>query len=141
VSPKGGAALLILVGLSRLVAGEFGWGALDEAAAATGAAPAPARAARAGATAIEWVDHGGGRHEFPLDEAAFRRIRGPGLRRFVFESAIRSDRFTEVWRRTLHHAFCSCAPILVELGLDPKRMAAPPRILFGDKMPVEAPCR
>lgn len=135
-----GAVFLLLLGLTPLAGGP-----VADAAAATGAAPGRGALARdrlARPAAIGYRSPEGEARAFPLEEELLARLRGPWPRRRVFAAALLAEREGEAaWRQAIRYACCSCAPILVELGLDPKGVRAPLRLGDADRPEREIPCR
>ncbi len=129
-----GAALLIVLGLVRMTGDVLGWRTVAGVAAATNASPAPkvfsaVRGLETYSTRffLEWQDLEGAPKSLELTPESYARIRGPYNRRNVYGAAVAygpvlaSDEKTRpMFESVARHALTGDAPLLRELGIDPR---------------------
>jgi hypothetical protein len=159
------AVFLVVLGLAQMV-GDLTQQYLSESigrplkgvAAATAASPAPkvfssVRGLETYSTRffIEWTDRGGGEHSLPLTPDVYARLRGPYNRRNVYGAVLAYGPVLppELRDPVMRYALCGDAPLLRELGLDPREIAGHVRVRY-EPLPgtdlgslprvLEAPC-
>lgn len=138
------AAAIGLLGLGLAqIAGELaGLPALRAIAAATTASPLPkVFSAVSGLETystrffVEWVDRTGTPHSLELTPESYAPLRGAYSRRNSFGAIVAygaifsmDARTRPMFERVAAYALCGDAPLLRELGIDPRSLAAPARI-------------
>jgi hypothetical protein len=136
------AIFLLVVGLLQMTGDLMRLPALRAIAAATGASPAPKVFSSvqrletfSSVFYLEWHDRDGTGHSLELSPELYSRVRGPYNRRNVFGAALAyapilsaDPRTKPMYEAVVRYALCSHAPLLLELGIDPASLAAPPNI-------------
>jgi hypothetical protein len=130
---KKAAAILLIVGLMQMSGDLLGISALKGIGAATGASPAPkvfssVRGLETFSSRffIEWIDPSGARSSVRLTPELYARLRGPYNRRNVYGAAIAYGPVMPAALRdpVMRFALCGDMPLLREVGIDPRRVAA-----------------
>ena len=150
------ALALLALGLAQMAADVLNLDAVRGVALATGASPAPrvfsaVRGLETYSTrfVLEWTDTAGAARELALTPHVYARLDGPYNRRNAYGAALAAgpvlatDARTEpMFRAVMAHALCGEAPVLSELGIDP-RTAASVRVryepLAGTRMSPDLP--
>lgn len=145
---KGKAAFLLLaLGLVQMAGDLAGIAALKGIGAASGASPAPkvfsaVRGLETYSTRffLEWTDAAGAPRNLELTPQVYARIRGPYNRRNVYGAALAygpvlvTDAATRpMFEAVSRYALCGEAPLLRELGIDPRDVAGPVRIRLAPR--------
>ena len=159
---SGITVFLLVVGLAQMLGDVLGISALKAIAAATAASPAPKVFSVSGgletystAFYIEWRDVSGKIHSLKLTPETNARLKGPYNRRNIYGAAISYGPVLAVNPRTkkmladvMYYALCNDAPLLQELGIDPRQISGIVHIRFEPKwqssglpLVMEAPCR
>ena len=132
MSPRIGAAIVIVVGLAQMAGDLVRLTPLKALAAATGASPAPRvfSAVKGWETYsarffVEWTDAEGAAQSLQLTPAVNARVSGPYVRRNVFGAALAygpalatNDRTRPMYEAVTRYALCGEAPLLRELGIE-----------------------
>jgi hypothetical protein len=130
------------IGLAALAGLALDLPAVQRVAAVWNASPAPRVFTERGglesfstAFALEWRDADGAPRSVAIDRSRFAGIEGPWTRRAVLVAVlIHGPRLASggasrrLWADAARHAFCGEAPVLRELGIDP-RAVSPPLVL------------
>jgi len=154
--------LLLVLGLTQMVAALVGLGPLQGMAAATLASPAPkvfsvAKGLETYSTKffLEWTDSSGTKHADELTPEVYVRLKGPYNRRNVYGAILAygpvlytDPRARPMFDSVANYALCGEAPILKELGLASNSVGAitvryVPReeVGMGDlPQSIEVPC-
>ena len=131
---RAAAILLVALGCAQMIGDTAGWVAVKGLAAATGASPAPrvfsaVRGLETYSTRfyLEWP---GDRIE--LTPELYTRVRGPYNRRNVYGAALAYAPVLPAGLReaVFRHGLCGRAPLLRELGIDPKSHGGPPTVVL-----------
>jgi hypothetical protein len=84
---------------------------------------------------VEWTDRGGERHSLELTPEVYAAMRGPYNRRNVFGAVVAygpllstDARTRPMFERVAAYALCGDAPLLRELGIDPRTLVGPARV-------------
>ena len=160
-----GPILLVILGLAQMAGDVFRIPALKGVAAATAASPAPkvfsaVRGLETYSTHffVEWDSLEGTHHVLPLTPELNARLRGPYNRRNVFGAVLAygpvlasSPATRPMFDSVARYALCGEAPVLRELGIDPRGVAPgsvrvrleprPGSELGGLPLLIEPPCR
>lgn len=126
--------LLLVLGLLKMAGDATGIVALQGVGAASGASPAPKvfSAVQGFETyssrfLLEWRAKDGTDHRVALTPELSSRLRGPYNRRNVYGAALAygpvlasSERTRPLFESVLRHGLCGKAPLLRELGIDPR---------------------
>ena len=160
---RAGGIFLVILGLAQMTGDVLGISALEGIAAATTASPAPkvfsaVRGLETYSTrfSIQWRDASGSEQSLELTPEVYGSIRGPYNRRNAYGAILAygpifasTPETQALFESVARYALCGSAPLLVELGIDPKATAGPVRIQLeplpssdvGD-LPLifEAPC-
>lgn len=134
---RGAALALAALGLAQMAGDLLRVDALKGIAAATGASPAPkvfsaVRGLETYSTrfSLEWTDRNGEQQVLELTPEVYARLRGPYNRRNVFGAVLAygpilatDPRTRAMYDSVARYALCGDAPILRELGVDPKTVA------------------
>lgn len=145
------AAVLLVVGLTQMVADLTGNTALKGLAAATMCSPCPKvfTAHRGYETfstrfVLSWHDKAGAGHQLPLSRELYSRIRGPYGRRKIFEAVVVhwplasvNARVRPMFLSVCQYSLTGRAPLLRELGVNPQDVAGPLRIYFVPRAGAE----
>jgi hypothetical protein len=161
---RAAAGVLVVLGLAQMAGDLADWPILKGLAAATGASPAPkvfsaVRGLETYSTRfiLEWQDPAGAAHSLELTPEVYARLRGPYNRRNVYGAVLAygpilstDPRGRPMFEAVARHALCGEAPLLRELGIDPKTVAGGVRLHLkprpgsnlGDlPLILEPPCR
>ncbi len=136
------ALALLSVGLMQMTGDLIGWPALKAVGAVTVASPAPkvfsaVRGLETYSTHffIEWTDLQGHPHSLRLTPEVYSQLRGPYNRRNVYGAVLaygpvlKTDpRSRPMFDAVANYALHGEAPLLRELGIDPKQIAGPVRV-------------
>lgn len=136
------ASLLLALGLAQIAGELAGIPALRAIAAATTASPLPkvfsaVRGLETYSTrfSVEWIDRSGAAHSLELTPESYKPLRGPYNRRNAFGAVVAygpilsmDARTRPMFERVAAYALCGDAPLLRELGVDPKSLASPASI-------------
>ncbi|MBM4255681.1 MAG: hypothetical protein FJ147_07265 [Deltaproteobacteria bacterium] len=131
------AIVLLIVGVLQMTGDVLGLAALRGIGAATVASPAPKvfSAARGLETYssrffLEWTDRAGTVHSLALTPEIYGKLAGPYNRRNVYGAALAygpvlstDPRTQPMFQAVIRYAFCGDAPVLKELGINPKDVA------------------
>jgi len=142
VKDKFTALALLILGLMQMTGDLMRWPALKAVGAATVASPAPkvfsaVRGLETYSTHffIEWTDRQGVAHSLRLTPEVYARLRGPYNRRNVYGAVLaygpvlKTDpRARPMFDAVAKYALRGEAPLLRELGIDPKQIAGPIQI-------------
>jgi hypothetical protein len=126
----------------QIAADVAGLPALRAIAAATTASPLPkvfsaVRGLETYSTRffVEWTDRAGELHSLELTPEVYAALRGPYNRRNVFGAVVAygpllstDARTRPMFERVAAYALCGDAPLLRELGVDPRALAGPARV-------------
>lgn len=155
--------LLLCLGLAQMAGDVFHFPALKALAAATAASPAPkvfsaVRGLETYSThfALEWDDENGAQQVLELTPEINARLRGPYNRRNVFGAVlaygpvlVTEPRTRPLFDSVARYALCGDAPILSELGLDPRKVSGRVRVRLDPRpgselgelpLTIAAPC-
>jgi hypothetical protein len=84
---------------------------------------------------LDWTDKVGKTHTLEITPENYAGVRGPYNRRNVYGAAVSygpvlvsNPRTAAMFHSVMRYAFCGEAPLLTELGIDPKTLSAPPRL-------------
>ena len=155
--------LLLGLGLAQMAGDVLHLPAVRAMALATAASPAPkvfsaVRGLETYSThfALEWEDHAGARQVLELTPELNARLRGPYNRRNVFGAVlaygpvlVSEPKTRAMFESVARYALCGDAPILRELGVDPRTVSGRVRVRLdprpGSKpgdlpLTIEAPC-
>jgi hypothetical protein len=136
------APALLALGLLQIAGDLAGFPAVRAIAAATTASPLPkvfsaVRGLETYSTRffVEWTDRGGESHSLELTPEVYAALRGPYNRRNVFGAVVAygpllstDARTRPMFERVAAYALCGDAPLLRELGVDPRTLAGPARV-------------
>jgi hypothetical protein len=136
------AALLLVVGLAQIAGDVAGIAPLRGIAAATAASPAPKvfSAVRGLETyssrfTLAWTEDSGRERTLTLTPERYAAVRGPYNRRNVYGAVLAyapilaSDpRTRPAFEQIARHALCGDAPLLRELGVDPRLLRGARRV-------------
>jgi hypothetical protein len=136
------SVFLLLLGLLQMTGDLLRVPQLKGLAAATGASPAPKVFSSVQGLEtfssdfyIEWKYRNGAAHAIKLTPEMYSRIRGPYNRRNVFGAALSyapvfagDVRTRPMYDAVVRYALCGPAPLLREMGIDPKDLSEPPVI-------------
>lgn len=155
---------LLVLGLLQMFGDLFGLAAVRGLAAASAASPAPkvfsvANGLETYSTRffIEWEDERAGSQSLEVTPETYSRLRGPYNRRNAYGAVVAygpilatNPRTAPMFEGVARHALCGEAPLLVELGIDPRSVRSGVRVRLeplpgtdiGDLPSVlEVPCR
>jgi len=155
--------LLLCLGLAQMAGDVLHLPALKAIAAATAASPAPkvfsaVRGLETYSThfTLEWEDRSAGRQVLELTPEVNARLRGPYNRRNVFGAVLAygpvlivEPKTRPLFESVARYALCGDAPILSELGVDPRRSSGRVRVRLDPRpgselgdlpLTIEVPC-
>jgi len=136
------AIFLLVLGLLQMFGDLFNLPAVKGLASATAASPAPkvfsvVRGLETFSSRfyIEWTDADGHFHSTEITPKLAKGLRGPYNRRNVYGAVLAFGPVMAANRRTRplfdsvsHYALCQNAPLLRELGMNPKELRVNPRL-------------
>jgi len=145
------AVVLLVLGLAQMAGDVLHLPALKGLAAATAASPAPkvfsaVRGLETYSTrfALEWDDRAQVHHVLPLTPELYARLRGPYNRRNVFGAVlaygpvlVSDPRTRAMFDSVARYALCGDAPILRELGVDPRAVSGHLRVRLDPRQGSE----
>lgn len=134
--------LLLAIGLLQMVGDLIHVPAIKGVAAATVASPAPrvfsaAHGLETYSTRffVEWTDKSGARHSEEITPRRAAGLRGAYNRRNVFGAVLAygpvmqaDPMLRPMFDSVARYALCGRAPLLEELGIDPRTLQGPPRV-------------
>jgi hypothetical protein len=140
--------LLLALGLLQIVGDLVHVPPLKGFAAATAASPAPkvfssVRGLETYSTRffIEWTDTSNQFHSVEITPERTRRLRGPYNRRNVYGAVLAYGPIMEtdaalrpMFESVSHYALCGDAPLLFELGIDPKNVQGNPVVRLQPRL-------
>src|SRR5262249_28384869 len=155
---------LLAMGLRQMAGDLMRIPAVRGVAAATAASPAPRVFSAAGGLEtystrfyVEWTDKSGQRHSVEITPQRAAGLRGAYNRRNVFGAVLAygpvmqtDPMLRPMFDSVARHALCGRAPLLEELGIDPRSLQGAPRIRLEprpgsrtDELPLsfEADCQ
>lgn len=155
--------LLLLLGLAQMAGDVLRIPALRGIAGATASSPAPkvfsaVRGLETYSTrfSLEWSDGTGAARTLPLTPEVYARLQGPYNRRNVFGAVLAygpvllsEPRTRPMFESVARYALCGEAPILRELGMEPRDVAGRVRVRLAPRegselgdlpLSFEAPC-
>lgn len=135
--PSPAAAVVLGLGVVRMVADPLGLPILSGLAAATGASPAPKVFTAFGdfepfstAITLRWIDHHGHAHALPLRPDG-PRLQGAYNRRNVYGAVVvflpegqTQPHLAPMFDAVSQHGLCGDRPLLAELGIDTRTVAS-----------------
>ena len=138
------ALALLVLGLAQMVGAVVGIGPLKGLAAATVASPAPkvfsaAKGLETYSTEfyLEWETVDGQQESLALTPEVYPRLQGPYNRRNVYGAILAfgpvlytEDKARPMFDEAAEYALCGQAPVLRELGIDPKTVAGGVRVRY-----------
>ena len=147
MKPKLTAIFLLVLGLLQMFGDLFNLPAVRGLASATAASPAPkvfsaVHGLETFSTQffIEWTDADGQFHSTEITPKLAKGLRGPYNRRNVYGAVLAYGPVMAADRRTRplfdsvsHHALCGNAPLLRELGMNPRELRGSPHLRLAPR--------
>jgi hypothetical protein len=138
------AIVILLLGLLQMVGDLFGVAEVKGVGAASMASPAPkvfssVKGLETFSTRIylEWTSIDGGEQSIEFDRDSYANLQGPYNRRNIYGAALaygpvlaQDERARPMLKAVLAYALTGDAPLLHELGIDPRTVRMPMRLRY-----------